>query len=180
MVSSRKEAEIYYQVSEDEFKLLSSPAAPIVLLYNNKDIKIAESVTPGNPFLSIMLPFTPLHYLILQDLKIPIIATSGNRRDEPICTDEYIALECLSGIADLFLVHNRPINHGAEGSVVRIIAGRDMVLRRGRGNVVTLSGDLGRHGIAVMGSREDSRLRVILKAIVYPCRLAYRIFWRRA
>ncbi len=133
MVSSGKESEKYCDVSDDELNLLLSPAAPIVLLRKKPKIKIAKSVAPGNPFLGMMLSYAPLHYLILQELNTPIIATSGNRRDEPICIDEYKVLECLSGIADLFLVHNRPINNGVEDSVVRIMADRDMVLRRGRG-----------------------------------------------
>lgn len=133
MVQSGKDVDKYCDVSEDELILLTSSAAPIVLLPKKPNIKIAKSIAPDNPFLGMMLPYTPLHHLILQELNIPIIATSGNRHDEPICIDEYKALECLSDIADLFLVNNRPINHGAEDSVVRIMAERDMVLRRGRG-----------------------------------------------
>jgi hydrogenase maturation protein HypF len=80
-----------------------------------------------------MLPYTPLHHLLLLLLGAPVVATSGNMSDEPICTDEREALERLSGIADLFLVHNRPIVRHVDDSIVRVMMGREMVLRRARG-----------------------------------------------
>ncbi|HEX5398494.1 MAG TPA: Sua5/YciO/YrdC/YwlC family protein, partial [Verrucomicrobiae bacterium] len=75
----------------------------------------------------------PLHYLLMAELGFPVIATSGNLSDEPICTDEREALERLSSIADAFLVHNRPIVRHADDSIVRVMLGREMVLRRARG-----------------------------------------------
>ena len=121
-----------------EARLLSGPEAPIVLLARRKSADpaapvIAASVAPGNPYLGIMLPYTPLHHLLLRQLGEPVVATSGNLSDEPICTDEHEALERLAGIADLFLVHNRPIARHVDDSVVRIIQGREMLLRRARG-----------------------------------------------
>ena len=80
-----------------------------------------------------MLPYTPLHHLLLRDLGFPIVATSGNRSDEPICIDEHEALERLAGIADLFLVHDRPIARHVDDSVARVALGRELVLRRARG-----------------------------------------------
>jgi hydrogenase maturation protein HypF len=80
-----------------------------------------------------MLPYTPLHHLLLADLGFPIVATSGNRSDEPICTDEREAVGRLRGLADVFLVHNRPIARHVDDSIVRVAAGRDMMLRRARG-----------------------------------------------
>jgi hypothetical protein len=80
-----------------------------------------------------MLPYTPLHHLLMAELGFPIVATSGNLSDEPICTDEYEALEKLKTIADLFLVHNRPIARHVDDSIVRIVGGRELVLRRARG-----------------------------------------------
>jgi hydrogenase maturation protein HypF len=80
-----------------------------------------------------MLPYTPLHHLLLAELGFPVVATSGNLSDEPICTDEHEALQRLAGIADLFLVHNRPIARHVDDSVVRVLMGREMVLRRARG-----------------------------------------------
>jgi hydrogenase maturation protein HypF len=128
------------EVSPLEERLLRSPEAPIVLLRrqhatrNTQQVSvIAASVAPGNPSLGVMLPYTPLHHLLLSALGLPVVATSGNRSDEPICTDEHEALERLGGIADLFLVHNRPIVRHVDDSIVRVMMGRELVLRRARG-----------------------------------------------
>jgi hydrogenase maturation protein HypF len=120
------------EVSPLEGRLLHSPEAPIVLL-RRKDSAIPASLAPGNPNLGVMLPYTPLHHLLMSALGFPIVATSGNLSDEPICTDEHEALERLGGIADLFLVHNRPIVRHVDDSIVRVMMGRELVLRRARG-----------------------------------------------
>jgi hydrogenase maturation protein HypF len=121
-------------VSGPERRLLRSPEAPIVLLRRRDEVSAcAPSVAPGNPYLGVMLPYTPLHHLLLAELGFPVIATSGNVSDEPICIEEREAIERLDGIADLFLVHNRPIARPVDDSVVRILAGRELVLRRARG-----------------------------------------------
>jgi hydrogenase maturation protein HypF len=80
-----------------------------------------------------MLPYTPLHHLLLAELGFPVVATSGNRSDEPICTDEHEALARLGGIADVFLVHDRPIARPVDDSVARVVLGRELLLRRARG-----------------------------------------------
>jgi hydrogenase maturation protein HypF len=123
------------EVSPLEVRLLRSPESPIVLLKRiaNIESQIVSSVAPGNPFLGAMLPCTPLHHLLMAELGIPIVATSGNLSDEPICTDEHEALERLRGIADVFLAHNRPIVRHVDDSVARVVLGREMVLRRARG-----------------------------------------------
>jgi hydrogenase maturation protein HypF len=116
-----------------EERLLLSTEAPIVLL-RRTDLKgLAESIAPRNPCLGVMLPYTPLHHLLMRELGFPVVATSGNVSDEPICTDEHDALLRLQGIADLFLVHNRPIVRHVDDSVLRVMAGRELVLRRARG-----------------------------------------------
>jgi hydrogenase maturation protein HypF len=92
-----------------------------------------DSIAPGNPYLGAMLPYTPLHHLLMHEVSIPVVATSGNISDEPICTHEQEAVLRLNGIADFFLVHNRPIVRHVDDSVVRVMAGREMVLRRARG-----------------------------------------------
>lgn len=122
-------------VSVDEARLLVSPESPIVLLARRfvASDTIAPAVAPGNPNLGVLLPYTPLHLLLLRDLAAPVIATSGNLSDEPICIDEADALRRLGGIADLFLVHDRPIVRHVDDSIVRVILGREMVLRRARG-----------------------------------------------
>jgi hydrogenase maturation protein HypF len=94
---------------------------------------LAQSVAPNNPYLGAMLPYTPLHHLLLTELGFPVIATSGNLSDEPICTDEHEAFERLCGIADVFLVHNRPIVRHVDDSIVRVMLDRELVLRRARG-----------------------------------------------
>jgi hydrogenase maturation protein HypF len=126
------------EVSALEERLLGAAEAPIVLLRRraqprNKRLVIGSSVAPHNPYLGVMLPYTPLHHLLLGQLGFPIVATSGNLSDEPICVGEYEALERLTNIADLFLVHNRPIVRHVDDSVVRIMAGRELVVRRARG-----------------------------------------------
>ncbi len=126
------------RVSDLETRLLGSPESPVVLLRRKGHCpydgsRIAASVAPGNPHLGIMLPYTPMHHLLMAELERPIVATSGNLRDEPICIDEREALERLSGIADVFLVHNRRIARHVDDSVARVVMGREMVVRRARG-----------------------------------------------
>ena len=95
-------------LSPEESEILQSSVAPIILLRQTNASIIADNVAPDNPYLGVMLPYTPLHVLLMQELDFPIVATSGNYSDEPICTDEYDALARLADIADIFLVHNRP------------------------------------------------------------------------
>ncbi len=121
------------EVLPAEERLLLSTEAPIVLLRRLNKEGIAPSVAPGNPNLGVMLPYSPLHHLLLNELGFPIIATSGNRSEEPICIDEHQALDRLAEIADLFLVHNRPIVRHVDDSIVRLAAGRELVMRRARG-----------------------------------------------
>jgi hydrogenase maturation protein HypF len=118
-----------------EERLLRSPEAPIVLLkkLGNRQSAICNSVAPNNPNLGVMLPSNPLHHLLMAELGVAVVATSGNLSDEPICTDEREALERLGGIADVFLVHNRPIVRHVDDSIVRVMLGREVVLRRARG-----------------------------------------------
>ncbi|MCX6929969.1 MAG: carbamoyltransferase HypF, partial [Verrucomicrobia bacterium] len=127
------------EVSPLEERLLRSPEAPIVLLRRRQDAQrtpqpaLSSSIAPSNSNLGVMLPYTPLHHLLLSALGFPVVATSGNLSDEPICTDEQDALGRLGGIADLFLVHNRPILRHVDDSIVRVMMGRELVLRRARG-----------------------------------------------
>lgn len=120
-------------VSLLEERVLTSPESPIVLLRRRSEANVAPSVTPENPYLGVMLPYTPLHDLLMQKLDFPVVATSGNRSDEPICTNENDAREKLGNIADLFLIHNRPIVRHCDDSVVRLVLGQELVLRRARG-----------------------------------------------
>ena len=125
-------------VSTLEEKLLLSPEAPIVLLKIRTHpsaliLYPSAKVTPKNHYLGIMLPYTPLHHLLLKELSFPVVATSGNLTNEPICFDNQEALSRLNNIADLFLVHNRPIARPVDDSIVRVMGGRKQILRRARG-----------------------------------------------
>ena len=121
------------RVSPLEERLLTSSVAPIVLLRRDAIGSVASAVAPGNPQLGVMLPSNPLHHLLMVDLNFPVVATSGNLSDEPICTEEAEARERLQGIADAFLTHDRPIVRQVDDSIVREMLGREMVLRRARG-----------------------------------------------
>ncbi|MBT4287055.1 MAG: carbamoyltransferase HypF [Deltaproteobacteria bacterium] len=123
------------KVSQNEEQLIHSSESPIVILdkLSSGQSNLAENVAPGNPSLGVMLPYTPLHYVLMQLLGKPIVATSGNLSDEPICIDEIEALDRLKHITDCFLVHNRPIVRQVDDSLVRIVKNRELVLRRSRG-----------------------------------------------
>ena len=114
-------------------ELLGSAEAPIVLLRRLPTAPIAGEVAPDNPYLGVMLPYTPLHHLLLRELGFPVVATSGNLSDEPICTDENEARERLGRMADGFLVHDRPIARHVDDSVAWVVAGAPRLLRRARG-----------------------------------------------
>lgn len=133
MFPTLEQIEAHAYVSELERRALVSPEAPIVLLERRADSTISSAVAPSNPYLGIMLPTTPLHHLLMAEIGAPVIATSGNLSDEPICVDEHEAVDRLRGIADGFLVHNRPILRHVDDSIVRVVLGREMVLRRARG-----------------------------------------------
>ncbi len=134
-------------VSDSEERLLLSSESPIVLLKSKRrshcqersdsaiSSAISDYVSPHNPYFGVMLPYTPLHHLLMKELNIPIVATSGNISDEPMCIDEHEALRKLGMIAELFLVHDRPIHRYVDDSIVRIVLDREMMIRRARGYV---------------------------------------------
>ena len=121
-------------MSHAEEQMLQVPEAPIVLLrVRSGNGCVSPLVAPRNPFLGVMLPYTPLHHILLREHGQPVVATSGNLSDETICTDNREALDRLGGIADVFLVHDRPIARHVDDSIVRFMCGRQMMLRRARG-----------------------------------------------
>jgi hydrogenase maturation protein HypF len=120
-------------VDDTAEKLLTSPARPIVLLPRRGNV--AEAVAPGNRQLGIMLPYTPLHHLLIDAVKNPIVLTSGNLSDEPIAYRDQDARERLNAIADAFLVHDRAIHIRTDDSVARVFHGKPMLQRRSRGYV---------------------------------------------
>ena len=121
-------------ISMQEEKLLVSPARPIVLLRKRRGIDVVDEVAPRNSHLGVLLPYTPLHHLLLHDLHgVPLVMTSGNCSDEPIAYEDGDALARLRGIADLFLIHDRPIHIRCDDSVARIANQHEMPIRRSRG-----------------------------------------------
>lgn len=112
---------------------LASPAGPIVLARRRPGAEVAPSVAPGLAWLGVMLPATPLHRLLLEDLGRSLVVTSGNRAGEPLSTTLDDAREALAGVADGFLSHDRPVLRPVDDSVVREIAGRVVTLRCARG-----------------------------------------------
>jgi len=123
----------FCRVRPDEEALLESPERPIVLLKRAENSRIAHSVAPGQSSYGVMLPYTPLQALILDSSLYAVVATSGNRSEEPIVLDDEEAVERLGDIADFFLVHDRGIHRRADDSVARVAAGRTRLLRRARG-----------------------------------------------
>jgi len=121
------------QLSPEAEALLTRPEAPIVLLPRRPGAPVAPNVAPDNPYLGVMLPYTPLHHLLMQEVDFPVVATSGNLTDEPICTDEKDAFQRLGHVTDAFLVHNRPIARHMDDSVMTIMRGEPRLLRRARG-----------------------------------------------
>ena len=121
--------------SPEERAALEDPAAPIVLLPCPDDAHetALAGVAPGAPGLGVMLPASPLHQLLAEAFAGPLVATSGNRSGEPLCIDASEAVERLAGIADGFLVHDRPIARPLDDSVLQLIDGRPALLRRARG-----------------------------------------------
>ncbi|MEH1915494.1 carbamoyltransferase HypF [Nostoc sp.] len=125
--------EQYCTVNVKEKELLTSSAAPIVLLQATGKKLVAPAVAPGQNTLGFMLPYTPLHHLILRRMNRPIVLTSGNLADEPQCIDNDEAREKLGTIADYFLFHNREIINRVDDSVVRVIGDKVQTIRRARG-----------------------------------------------
>jgi hydrogenase maturation protein HypF len=118
-----------------EEALLTSVERPIVLARRREDPGVAAEVAPNNPLIGLLLPYSPLHHLLLAQADRPLVMTSGNLSDEPIAHRNEDALARLRGIADVFLVHDRDIQNRCDDSVARVIAGRPVVFRRARGYV---------------------------------------------
>jgi hydrogenase maturation protein HypF len=133
MVASISMARTLCVISGDETRVLESPAAPIVLLRPSVGHGLASNVSPDSPYVGVMLPYSPLHHLLMREAGFPVVATSGNRSDEPIATGNEEAMERLGGIADVFVMHNRPIARPCDDSVVRVSGGNACVIRRARG-----------------------------------------------
>ena len=135
MVADVAAADVLCEVGPLERDLLVSPRRPIVLLRKRSGSSgIANGVAPDIPSLGVMLPYTPLHHLLVrQACGVVLVMTSGNQADEPIATDNDDALKRLRGIADVFLLHDRPIRVRCDDSVTRVVDGVELAVRRSRG-----------------------------------------------
>ena len=169
MVADLETARRYAAPSPREERLLTGLARPIVLVAKRPDGGLAAEVAPGNDFVGLMLPYTPLHHLVSAGLP-PLVMTSGNLAEEPIVHDNRAAVTRLSRLVDGFLLHDREITTACDDSVVRCAAGAVMPIRRSRGHtplplrfagegptVLAVGGELKaclcvvRDGLAVMG-----------------------------
>jgi hydrogenase maturation protein HypF len=139
MVAAVEMARLLVSPGEREVELLEAPERPIVLAPRRADAPVAHAVAPGAPELGVMLPYSPLHHLLLADAGTALVMTSGNVSDEPIAFTNEDALARLAPIADLLLVHDRPIETRTDDSVLRAVSGpggsRTVCLRRSRGYV---------------------------------------------
>lgn len=139
MARDIKTAASWCIVSEAERASLLSSARPIVLLQKNTSCAILDILAPGNRYLGVMLPYAPVHELLFTDGDFSfLVMTSGNRADEPIAIDDTDALRTLSGIADAFLTHNRPIHNRCDDSIIQHLTQPEpeiSVIRRSRGYV---------------------------------------------
>src|SRR5271163_3386927 len=146
----------YAHIDDTEAAVLSSPARPIVLLRRRRDSPLAEAVAPGSPLVGLMLPYSPIHHLLLAPVPgfaapVPdaLVLTSANRSDEPICFTEDDAVQRLPPLCDAVLDHDRPIHVPCDDSVVRVVDDRELPIRRSRG-YAPLPIDLGLDGPAVL------------------------------
>ena len=134
MLGTTEDVKEHCSVSPEETNLLESPQSPIVLLHwNRQSSSIADAVAPKLKYLGVMLPYTPLHHLLLRETSRPLVMTSGNLSEEPIAKDNDEALRRLQGIADYFLMHNREIYARYDDSVYFVADGGPQPVRRARG-----------------------------------------------
>ena len=133
MAADLRQARELCVLNAQEEAALASPEAPILLARRGDRCAVHPTVAPSNPYLGVMLAYTPLHHLLLRGCGFPLVATSGNLAEEPICTSEDEAVRRLAGIADGYLIHDRPIARHVDDSIVWFLDGDVRVLRRARG-----------------------------------------------
>jgi hydrogenase maturation protein HypF len=148
MVRDLAAARALAEIDDAEAAVLTSTARPVVLLRRRPGVALADAVAPDNPWLGVLLPYTPVHHLLLESGG-PLVMTSANRSDEPICFTAEDAAERLPALADAVLDHDRPIHVPCDDSVVRVVDGHELPIRRSRG-YAPLPIDLGVRGPAVL------------------------------
>ncbi len=153
MLASLEATRARCEVTDEEARVLESSQSPILLLRRRRDGRakadVAEEVAPGNPYLGVMLPYTPLHHLLMEQVGRAIVCTSGNLSEEPMAVSTEDALARLGSIADVFLVHDRPIVRPVDDSVARVTPEGLQLLRRARG-YAPLPIELGHSGPTVL------------------------------
>lgn len=126
----------YFDLDDTQVSILASKEAPILLLPKTQlKVPLPESVASGCAYIGVMLAYSPLHLLLINKVKKPLVMTSGNPKGEPLCVDNQQAFDSLNHIADGFLVNDRPINHRCDDSVLRLIGDQARFIRRARGFV---------------------------------------------
>ena len=133
MVATLDDVKKHCLVSEKEAELLTSPQCPIVLLRLKEGSTVSPSVAPNLKYLGVMLPYTPMHHVLLRETGLPLVMTSGNLSEEPIAKDNDEALRRLKGIPDYFLLHNRDIYSRYDDSVTIVELNKPRIVRRARG-----------------------------------------------
>jgi hydrogenase maturation protein HypF len=160
MFPSLAALEAVAELSDEARASLQSPQAPVVLVRRRLAAELAPSVAPGNPWIGALLPYAPVHVLLLGLCGRPLVATSANLAEEPLCTDDHEARARLGMIADGFLGHNRPIARPVDDSVVRFTARGDAILlRRARGyapSPLTLPAELAEPVLCVGGQMKNA------------------------
>jgi len=135
MVGSLASAQALAEIGAEEEALLTAPERPVVLLRQRQGADLAVDVSPDTSLVGLFLPYTPLHHLLLEAVQRPLVMTSANVSDEPICYQNEEARDRLERIADAILLHNREIAMRCDDSVGRVIAGIPTIMRRSRGFV---------------------------------------------
>jgi hydrogenase maturation protein HypF len=133
MAASIETARELALMNEMEERLMGSPEAPIIIVRKRPDTPLSALIAPRNGWLGLMLPYAPLHHLLMRDNFQALVMTSGNISDEPVAFEDHDAMARLAGIADYFLLHDRPIHIRSDDSVMRVFQGRPLFYRRARG-----------------------------------------------
>ncbi|MHB8122433.1 MAG: carbamoyltransferase HypF [Desulfuromonadaceae bacterium] len=133
MAADRESARELALTDGMEERLLCSPEAPIIIVRKRPDTRLSPLIAPGNGWLGLMLPYAPLHHLLVRGNFQALVMTSGNVASEPVAFEDHEALLRLGGIADYFLLHDRPIHMRSDDSVLRVFQGRPLFYRRARG-----------------------------------------------
>ena len=163
MFRSLDAARQFADLTPEEEKLLTSKVSPIVVVRKRDNSGIADNIAPDNGYLGIMIPYTPLHQLILDQVDIPLVMTSANISGDPLIIEDGKALSELADIADVFLTHNREIYKRADDSISFISTGKEISIRMGRGKMpfpVKLS-EVSRNKILAVGAELKSNISVV-------------------